>query len=130
FFPGCNFWWLSAGQWIVVPSRTAGLARGSSVLPNKRQVASSRTEAHARPFSCQHAVSKVRCWLEFRVATGWQSRRVAPQVSHLRKYRLSDMVRYLHCGWIPFSRSPELDGGQYFTFVLGRSRRCVSSQIF
>src|SRR5207244_1934664 len=105
------------------------LARGSSVLPNKRQVASSRTEAHAGLFSCQHAISKVRFWLEFRVATGWQSRRVTPQVSHLRKHWLSDMVRYLHCGWIPFSRSLALDAGADFTSALGGSHCSVSSKI-
>src|SRR5260370_3979587 len=113
---------MSAGKWILVPSRTAGMARGSSVLQNKRQVASSRTEAHAGPFSCQHAISKVRFWREFRVATGWQSRRVPPQVSHLRKHWLSDMVRYLHCAWVPFSPALAFDVGADFPSYIGALR--------
>ncbi len=64
------------GKW---QARALKLMRGHSAASMLLAKASSRTEAHAGPFSCQHAISKIRCWLEFRVATGWQSRRVAPQ---------------------------------------------------
>jgi hypothetical protein len=83
------------------------------------------TEGHR----CRLVISKVRCWLEFSFPAGLQRRRIGSAVPYLRERWLSDMVWYVHCGWVPFSWSTALDARADFTSAPGRSRRSVSSKV-
>ena len=68
---------LPPGGRILVPTKTAGLVRGSSLLPYDEQLKKPCVESYVAPFGCGHAIRKVRCWLECGFANGWSSN--APQ---------------------------------------------------
>src|SRR5579864_467944 len=74
---------LPPGGWILVPSRTAGLVKKSSVLRSEEQLEKPCAKSHLAPFGCGHVIRKVRCWLECGFATGWSSRAISSTVSHL-----------------------------------------------
>jgi hypothetical protein len=74
---------LPPGGWILVPSRTAGLVKESSVLPYEQQLERPRTESYPGPFGSHLVISKVHCWLECGFATGWSSRCIGSTVSYL-----------------------------------------------
>ena len=82
-FPNGSFQCLSAGGWILVPNRAAGLVKGPPVLPCKQQLEKPGTESHLAPFGCDVVISKVHCWLECGFATGRSSRHIGSTVCYL-----------------------------------------------
>jgi hypothetical protein len=76
---------LPPGGWILVPSRTGGLVKNSSVLRSEEQLEKPCAESHLAPFGCGHVIRKVRCWLECGFANRWSRRVVCRTVSHLRQ---------------------------------------------
>jgi hypothetical protein len=68
-FAGGSLHGVPPGGWILVPSRTAGLVKESSVLPSEEQLEKPCTESHLAPFGCRPCYSQssllARMWFRY-----------------------------------------------------------------